>query len=137
MLVSMGGRAEGLASADPYLPSNNGARAAKRKSVHPKHGSHPSSNSLQSPAPALPPVMEMMGTILEFEEKEENCSTPGNNQSHHLNLTNPLANTSYEFQSPDASILLHHLQSPADAFIMFRRREVGDELGRLLREKKM
>ena len=60
----------------------------------------------QSPAPVPPPVIEMVETILEFEEDEEDCSTHSNNQSHHL--TSPL----HQFQSPGASILLHHLQSP-------------------------
>ena len=70
----------------------------------------------QTPAPAIPPpVMEMMETILEFQEEEDDCSTPGNNHSHPLNLTSPLSNTSYQFQSPEASILLHHLQSPMDS----------------------
>ena len=67
----------------------------------------------QSPTSVLPPVMEMMESILEFEEDEEDCSISGNTQSHHL--TSPLANPSYQFQSPEASILLHHLQSPMDS----------------------
>lgn len=62
----------------------------------------------QSPAPVPPPVIEMVETILEFEEDEEDCSTHSNNQSHHFNLTSLL----HQFQSPGASILLHHLQSP-------------------------
>ena len=62
----------------------------------------------QSAAPVPPPVIEMMETFLEFEEDEEDCSTHSNNQSHHFNLTSPL----HQFQSPGASILLHHLQSP-------------------------
>ena len=56
-------------------------------------------------APVPPPVMEMMETILEFEEDEEDCSTHSNNQSHHFILTSPLN----QFQSPGASILLQHL----------------------------
>merc|ERR1719318_2542971 len=49
-----------------------------------------------------------METILEFEEEEDEYSS----FSHPLNLTSPLANTNHQFQSPEASILLHHLQSP-------------------------
>ena len=61
--------------------SKNGARAAKRKPVHPKHRNHlffteePRQCHQTLAAPVPPPVMEMMETILEFEEDEENCST--------------------------------------------------------------
>jgi hypothetical protein len=68
----------------------------------------------QSPTPVLPPVMDIMETILEFEEEEDDYSSADNSCSHPLNLTSPLSNTSYQFQSPEASILLHHLQSPMD-----------------------
>ena len=96
--------------------SNNKARAVMRKPVHTKHGRHPSFPrgatsvpTVSSEAPVPPPVIEMVETVLEFEEDEEDCSTHSNNQSHHFNLTSPL----HQFQSPaGASILLHHLQSP-------------------------
>ena len=68
-----------------------------------------------SPNPVLPPVMDMMETILEFEEEEDDYSSPDNSCNHPLNLTTPLANTSYQFQSPEASILLHNLHSPMDS----------------------
>jgi hypothetical protein len=68
----------------------------------------------ESPTPVPPPVMVMMETILEFEEEEVDCSTPVHNRSDHLNLISPVANTSFQFQSPEANSVLYHLQSPMD-----------------------
>ena len=60
----------------------------------------------ESPTPAPPPVMDMMDTILEWEEEEgDSWSATGSNP---LNLTSPLANTSYRFESP-AAIIIHLL----------------------------
>eukprot|EP00092_Neocalanus_flemingeri_P016405 GFUD01017755.1.p1 GENE.GFUD01017755.1~~GFUD01017755.1.p1 ORF type:complete len:210 (-),score=89.49 GFUD01017755.1:11-640(-) len=69
-------------------------------------------------APAPPPFLDMMETILEFEGEEDEsparCSTtPGHNQSPHLNLSSPQENSSLQFQSPAPPSPLSP-QSPMD-----------------------
>eukprot|EP00092_Neocalanus_flemingeri_P033198 GFUD01036104.1.p1 GENE.GFUD01036104.1~~GFUD01036104.1.p1 ORF type:complete len:227 (-),score=59.28 GFUD01036104.1:14-694(-) len=66
----------------------------------------PRHHCLKSPTPAPPPILDMMETILEFGEAEDesparcSSSTPGKNQSHHLHLSSPMENSSLQFQSP-------------------------------------
>eukprot|EP00092_Neocalanus_flemingeri_P057199 GFUD01067917.1.p1 GENE.GFUD01067917.1~~GFUD01067917.1.p1 ORF type:complete len:203 (+),score=72.13 GFUD01067917.1:43-651(+) len=77
----------------------------------------PRHHCLKSPTPAPPPILDMMETILEFGEAEDespamcSSSTPGRNQSHHLHLSSPMENSSLQFQSPVPNT---HLQSPMD-----------------------
>eukprot|EP00092_Neocalanus_flemingeri_P084679 GFUD01106416.1.p1 GENE.GFUD01106416.1~~GFUD01106416.1.p1 ORF type:complete len:210 (-),score=73.70 GFUD01106416.1:123-752(-) len=79
----------------------------------------PRHNCLKSPTPAPPPILDMMETILEFGEAEDespamcSSSTPGRNQSHHLHLSSPMENSSLQFQSPVPNTPLH-IQSPMD-----------------------
>eukprot|EP00092_Neocalanus_flemingeri_P097881 GFUD01124795.1.p1 GENE.GFUD01124795.1~~GFUD01124795.1.p1 ORF type:complete len:213 (+),score=79.79 GFUD01124795.1:44-682(+) len=67
---------------------------------------YPEEHCLKSPTPAPPPFLDMMETIIEFEEVDDesparcSTSTPGHNQSHHFHLSSPMENSSLQFQSP-------------------------------------
>ena len=72
----------------------------------------------KSPTPAPPPVLDMMETILEFDEEDDDSqssfSTPGHNLSRHFNLTNPLVTSTFQFQSPEPPTTPYSPQSPMD-----------------------
>ena len=68
----------------------------------------------KSRTPAPPPVLDMMETIIEFDEEDDGCSTSDRNHSHHFHLTSPLLNSSLQFQSPNLPTTPYSPQSPMD-----------------------